>query len=722
MVTPTRSSALRKKGDSTTQSVDYLNYGINRKASVAEDRQTQSAGPARQLRSIPRAPRPDLFEIPNSPEQPKRKPSPSALAAPLTPRRSTRLTRPQTDIQNGSLRMPAQRLRVDDHEDNAGEKESEQSPHEEPNNEPVNEDEAQNGLEDEDNELIGNFDLFSETNGSRSSRSVSPSAFLTQELEQSGWFESTQSPNKIEILKRAPESISGNKRDARNSSKIQRPISEAVLPGPSVVIAARPNNVPETPLSKEQSTRGHPISSPTKDDDGDVDMDDGEQIMNSEHADGDDESSDEALSDSSLFVRQDSPDQISLSATRSGKLWKPPNTRTHQTRSSCTTSPAHNEPTPEKSPITPVRGRRPNRSQDAPSPAGRPVVHQLNRPRTSRPTFPVNEVKHPGANGPLVSRRIRNRNSRIVANYSNNETVENHVPKSTYPRCKEATKLGQQEHNWRVLVDEARKMKQKAISATECGLKDTIEFINDLRSWYEELYQGSERPHRLSPRDSYKQEEYMTQILYEGDSVLDEVYNLAMKRQQNQGRKLFQAFEARAIPAIIKLVFTIFDAYHSSPRSFSGIYDHLHSALKKLAHLCNRMTSLTKERYVGSSTCTQTLRKPLQELIEASETYSLESTRWDASDSSGESSGSDGINDNAPMVTIQKPWTDAEGWALLDGLMRHEGMYYLIFSPANFSDCPARTQEIHFDHEGFWRQTRGKDHTTTTRQGGRSPR
>lgn len=677
MVTPTRSSASRRKRNSTTQALDLLNSVMNRNASVAEDRQTQSARPARQSRNIPRAPRRDLFEIPNSPEQPRNRSSPLAVAAPLTPHRSTRISRPQAEIQNDSFRTPArtQRVPVDyNNEDNAGEEESNQPPHEETDNTPVNEDEGPNSLEYEGNELIGNFDLFSEANSSRHSRSVSPSVFLTQELEQSGWFESTQSPNKTETLKRAPESIASNKPVTRNSSKTQRPTSEAVLPGPSVVIHTRPNNVLETSLPKEQSTRGHPTSSPAKDDDGDVEMDDGEQIMSSEHADSDGESPDEASSDSSLFVRQDSPNQASLSATRSGKLRKPPNTRALRTRSSGTTSDVHTESTPEKSPV----------AQDGPSPARRPVGHQLNRTRTSSLRLSVSGAKPAGPNGPLVSRRIRNRNSRIVTNYNNNETVENPAPESIYPRCKEAMKLGQQEHNWKALVDERRKMKQKAKSVTRCGfLKYTIEFVDDLQCWYEDLYQNSERPQRLSPRDSHKHKRHLDRILCEGDSALDEVYNLVMEHEEKQGRKLFQDFEARVIPAIIKLVLTIFDAYHSSPRSLSSIYDHLHSALNKLAHLCNRMTSLAKERYVESSPCTQKLREPLQKLIEASETRSLESTQLDASDSSE----SDGVDDNGPIVTIQKPWTDAEGLALLDGLMRHSGMYYLIFSPANCTDC-----------------------------------
>ncbi len=714
MVTPAR-SASRRKRNSTTQALDLINNVMNGKDPVAEDRQTQSARPARQLRNIPRAPRRSIFEIPNSPEQPKSK---SSL---LTPRRSMRLSRPQTDIPNSPLQIPArtQVSHVDYHEDNVGGEQSEEPRHDGTDNEPVNEDEGLNGLEDEDNEIIGNFDFFSEASSPRRSRSASPSAFLTQELEQSGWFESAQSPHKIQISERAPELITGNRPVTRGSRRTQRPASEAVLPGPSVVVPTRPNNAPETPLSPVQPTRGHPTSSPSKDGDGDEEMGDGEQIVNSEHAEGDDESPDEASSDSSLFVRQDSPDQTSLPATRSGKLRKPPNNRAHRTRSPGTTSAAYSESTPERSPVPPGRRRRPDRSQDVPSSAKRPVGHELNRPRMSFSRLPVNEAKHPGPNGPLVSRRIRNRNSRIVANYRNSETVENHVPESPYPRCKEAMEFGQQEQNWNVLIKEARRMKQKANSLTKYGLKDTIEFVDDLQCWYEDLYQNSDRPQRLSPKDSHDHKEHLDQISHEGDAILDEVYNLVIKRQKKQSSKLFEAFEARVIPAIIKLVFTIFDAYHSSPRSLSSIYDHLYSALNKLARLCKRMTSLVKERYVESSTCTQKLREPLQRLIKASETDMLRSTRLDAGDSSGESSGSDGVNGNGPMVTIQKPWADSEGLALIDGLMRHKGMYCFGFSLANCTNGP-RSQEIHFDHQGFWRQTRRKDGTRTARQGGRN--
>jgi hypothetical protein len=236
--------------------------------------------------------------------------------------------------------------------------------------------------------------------------------------------------------------------------------------------------------------------------------------------------------------------------------------------------------------------------------------------------------------------------------------------------------LGQQQRNWKALILEAHKMGKRLNPASTGRFKDVIDLIEYLHQWYESIHQHPRPAQSLWSKDSRKHE-ILGCILDEGNLILDHVYDTIIKRgNRERGHRLFEKFEACVIPKIIELIFTIFDAYHSRPKRSPSIYHHLHRAITLLRDLCERMTILTKEGYVQTSTRTENLLRPLQKLIKASESGLLQN---DETDSLGQDVDViESTDEDTPTVLSGRPWTDTEGIALMDGLIKHQGMLQTV--------------------------------------------
>ncbi|KAL4997917.1 hypothetical protein BDV10DRAFT_168319 [Aspergillus recurvatus] len=598
-------------------------------------------------------------------------------------------------------------------------------------NESASETGDRNSLAGEENDLL-QIDLFSNNDGY-----PSPSAQqLGQTLEQSGQYESAQSsPNMRSTPQRVPDS--GNRRQsvAQSSSRSYRFTPRAAVPSPSVVVRNSPNKIPETPLSR-RSTRSRPAPSQAEDDDGDRVM--GENALKTVARDGDvdtgeDEDSAEERgdnvtrfnheaadlsnlnddSDSSLFVRQDFPEPRSLPDTQSGEIPQPANGHdlrlggsvamsTSVSRETPEASGPDGQPSPQDAPNRPRRSGRLNtvstantvslaqepsatpksRSPDALDRRRRPYGSQSSRPCQPSPRRPRGRPAPEEPTGALASRQIRGRRSRIVYSYTAHQNPE---PESSYPQCKEAMKLGQQQRNWKILIREAHKMGVPLDSGSTERFKDAIDLIEYLRQWYEDLHQRSRPAQGICLKDIRKHEEMLDCILSEGNLLLDYVHDTVIKRENRErGRKLFERFEACVIPGIIELVFAIFDAYHLDPKRSPGIYHHLRRALTLLRDLCERMTILAKDGYVRTKTRTENLLRPLQKLIKASESGLLQNIETDSLDLDVEVIES--TDEDTPVLLSRRPWTDAEGIALMDGLIKHQGPRRYTLIMRDFAD------------------------------------
>ncbi|KAL4979776.1 hypothetical protein BDW66DRAFT_127228 [Aspergillus desertorum] len=672
------------------------------------------------------------------PEHPESPNTESTAPKPTTWRRATR----QKSVQNQSemqrsLRRTAnhvKRREVDyrDHEEYMSEGDSWQSSFREgTGNESASETGDRNSLADEENEL-SQIDLFSDDD-----RHLSPSAQqLGQTLEQSGRFKSAQTtPNKRSTPQRVPDSGIKSQRTAQSSSKSYKSTPRAAVPCPPVVVPNSPNRIPETPLSRRLTrSRLAPSQAQDNDDDrvmgeneleivardGDADM--GEDEGMAKEGGGDDTGFNHGTadspntnygSDSSAFVRQDSPEPSSLPATQSGELPQPVNGHGLRLGESVAVPPSTSREPPEASgpslqtspqdtPNIPRWSGRPNivstanaasvaqgrgatsgsGSPDAPNSRRHPDGSQIIRPCQPSQRHPTSRPIPETSTGVLASRRIRGRRSRMTYNHTAHQNSEQ---ESSYPQCKEAMKLGQQQQNWNALIREAHKMRQTLDPASTERFKDIIDLIEYLRQWYEDLHQRSKPAQGLCLKDARKHEEILDCILSEGNLLLDYVHDTVIKRgNRERGRTLFERFEACVIPEIIELVFSIFDTYHLVPKHSPDIYHHLHRALTLLHGLCERMKILAKEGYVRTTTRTEYLLRPLQKLIKSSISGLLQNTETDPLDQDVEVIESTDVD--TPVTRPQRPWTDAEGIALMDGLIKHQGPSRYTFIMRDFAD------------------------------------
>ncbi|KAL4911040.1 hypothetical protein BDW74DRAFT_172492 [Aspergillus multicolor] len=308
-------------------------------------------------------------------------------------------------------------------------------------------------------------------------------------------------------------------------------------------------------------------------------------------------------------------------------------------------------------------------SQDAPSRRRQSDDHHVPLSHQSSPTRSTSSSTPEELNEPLTSRRIRGRRSRLVLNHFGHESSE---PENTYPQSKEAMQLGQQQQNWKLLIRLSHKMKENFNPAWKEIFRDIMEPIDYLRQWYDGLSQLPEPPRGFSTNDARLHRKLLESLLGLGNRALDYIHDVVVEdKRPKRGCRLFERFEACILPAIIELTFAIFDAYHSDPKGFSEIYDHLHGALSVLYNICDRMTILTKERYVLTTTKTTNLLRPLQKLIEASELGLLEPTETQLPDRDVEEVESS--DEDMSLHPPATPFTDAEGRALLDGLLKHQG-------------------------------------------------
>ncbi|KAL2827195.1 hypothetical protein BDW59DRAFT_58527 [Aspergillus cavernicola] len=689
-MTSTRSAGARKKRNLTAASVDLLNGVMNKKGKVVEERQTQSARPVRQLRNISRAPQRDIWEIPVSPEharEPISKSSPLATAQPQTPRRSTRIQgQPQVQYSSIGETHGVGRAGVEQ-TDNEEVGESRQSTHEGSHGESSDDVEGSNRLENADNELIGNFNFFSDDANSHRSSSPdfpSPSALLNQDLERFSQFESTLS--NAGTPKRVKEVRSTDKRTSRSPSQAYRSNPEATVPGPAVVIQGSPSKVLETPIQREQRLPSHSPRARAKDVDGGVQMteDDHEATSASDDTGSVFEASNRLSSDFSMPVGQN---RSPVPATRSGQLRQ--SADAHALRSG-------------ESAMVPRASTASSSSESIVSASSRPSATAIPSPSWQSPDNPTLQRRDPSIrlvdsaervepNQARANRPRRNRSSRPT-HYAS----ESPVPESHYPRCKEAMEVGQQQENWKTLIDEAYAMKQKANSTVEGHLQDIIDVILHLQQSYEDLCQGSGFSQSFSSKDARNCERVLDNISREGDQILDHIYHLVVHSKGSRKKKglgIFKQFEARVIPATIQLIFAIFDAYHTNSDRFSDAYYHLHRALTLLLWFCDRVRSLRVERYVECSTRSQNLRYPLQKLIEASKSDNLRRAEPDSSDQSGEvieldddDDGDSDDDDDFPPSSTQRQWADAEGHALINGLKQYQGANRYILISRNFGD------------------------------------
>ncbi|KAL5334476.1 hypothetical protein BJX70DRAFT_402528 [Aspergillus crustosus] len=719
-MTPTRSAASRKKRSSIAKSLDYINGVGNRTAVVTDSRQTQSAKPLRQLRKVPRPPRGDIFDIPTSPgRQPK-------AAFNLSPRRSTRLhsnaqaqssplkpsnrtKRAVVDRQEHNVEMEEE-YAEDDHDVEEDEEEDQRLPSDRINHEPLG--------ANEDYEFYGNFNLFSDGAGSAhhssDSRGATPSASLRQDLDRAEQFVWTSTPLKKSSRNQDLDDSPGSITRKQGPSEAYRSTPNTTGPPPSVVINKGLDTVLETPPAKRQPIRKYQSISPAADidNDGDAEMGEDHDVTRNNGQDeirSDDDSAIEYSdsSNSSLFVRQDTITAPDIPSSEPQLIQHPsPDQNTTQLH-----PPGSAEDEEGTAPQAGPSGTRRTRKDGPASPRELPSKRLKGA------------VERPGSKEAPRIQRIRNRKSVIITNFpgvknieslidsgeveeenpesdsldpegqasvheseqdseyeasdSGNETeaepeTELKEPEKISPRHAEALKLGRQQQNWQTLINVEHDIKKNITtnSTMKINFEATLETIQFLQGWYEDIYRRSKPSRTLSSTEAQKHADMLEGISLDGDNIMSQIADLINAKNMsshNEVRKLFDGFETNIMPVMIQLVFAIFDAYHSNSRRFTILYRHLQRALEVLSWFSTRMNALSKEKTMRCHTRTQALVKPLEELVEASKFHSFERPESQTSRQNSRTKS------RKEAVVTRPPWTDAEGAALFAGLRRYQG-------------------------------------------------
>ncbi|KAL3474577.1 hypothetical protein BJX99DRAFT_231256 [Aspergillus californicus] len=733
MTTATRSSSARKKRNSTTEAVDLLN-SVMKKRTRFDERQTQSARPARQIRNKPRAPRRDIFDIPSdSPERSRRpttKSSPLATTAPLTPRRSSRL-RADPQARYNLVVSPVTEREPWQYSYDYGKS--------------ADDNEASRDPEYEGHGLIGNFNIFSDE--AESDRSASPSDLLRHDLHRSSQFEAPRSnagsPTTLDVrgsgvrasrspsqayqsttaqnpsvvihqhfhhspskspqgFHRSQSKVPETPRQMRAPSRMEPPTTRSPIPRETPTRKAKRRQRRPSHLDAEWSEQDNALLG------GDYDAPMDEDEMGA----GNDTGSD------SLFVSQDEPPVLATPSSprqsivlRSGKsvtfpagrdpespASEPsPNRRSHPSpvvAGPSTRSPNHQ--TPPRDPYTSLsddeRHSEPTRtSGGAPTTSQAETIDNTGTDDQTQPEHqPPPNTQTQTIDQAFTDQPRRNRSSR-PSNYFGEETPD---PESTYPRCKEAMEFGEQQQNWKTLIKEAHAMQGNIDPTMEKHFEDIKAFVLRSQRCYQDIYDRSEASQGLSSKEASRCKRLLKIISREADQILDDVYRHSVQPKRShmkKGRDLFMQFEARVIPALIQMIFSIFDAYHTNP-NISELYKHLEQAMACLSWFCDRMRSLRKENYVKCTTRSLKLRGPLQGLIAAWESGQLIHTDSNSSNTDGEviqpdeNSEDDDDDDNLLPSSTKKPFTKAEAVALISGLQRHQGPERYVLILEDFGD------------------------------------
>ncbi|KAL2854433.1 hypothetical protein BJY01DRAFT_30402 [Aspergillus pseudoustus] len=709
---PTRSASSRsRKRPSMNQALDLINSVMSRKGLAADNRQTQSAQSVRQLRNLPRAPRRDIWDVPDSPDQaPKPTSQSPRLAADETwtpRRRSTRLRDQAQALSSPTMaRTRSQTAGAGRVEQNAENQEdswhpSQQASDDGSNNNDDDGEEVKGEEEDtigEDIDFYGNFNVFSDdVSRSRSSsiRSPTPSAALRQDLER---VEQTQTtPRTPKSSRRVTELRSGERRSARLRATSHRSIRTAAEPKSSVVVKHSPNTVREAPVYNNRRTSTRLLRSHGQDADGDVEMaNDEPSPVNGHQAPAEEDSSSPFVSSASS-ASSPGVGEPSLPETRSGTIRQPSKSLALRSGKSVSA---------QKSSRIPASGQLPEPPgpefswSPPPEPSIDAFVESSSRQGDESSRLSSHTPSSPSErSGSHHTPRVRRHNKRSWRRVTFSQKAPEQ--ESFYPRCKEAMEYGQQRDNWKTLIKEIRLLERQTDPALEKRFQDILDLISHSQKWYESLPHDPENFRGLSLEEARKSDKLLDSIRTEGDELLDVVFYRVTKRKESsreRGLKLFQEFEARVIPAVVQLVFSVFDAYHTDPERFAPTYGHLHRALRLALWFCNRIRSLAKEQYVRCVTRSKNLLLPLRNLIEASESNTLKKPEPELEHEVESESDEDGViyipsddDDVLPLTSSYRPFSDAEGRALLDGLQLHQGPERYILIHRNLSELEGRT-------------------------------
>ena len=242
-----------------------------------------------------------------------------------------------------------------------------------------------------------------------------------------------------------------------------------------------------------------------------------------------------------------------------------------------------------------------------------------------------------------------------------------------------AMNLGQQRDNWLVMTTTAKELSRMADDPDGAECDDICALIRGLRRLYGDM-DGSTRP---STATLTQGDNLFTRVSSAADKLLDRVYYLATDDGPGgSAQDLMDAFDARVVPGLVRLVIVCFQVYYTAPLLFSRLPDNLLRILLLLRGLWVRTTSMKAQRIVHGGGGGAAVRhgkafgQAIHGIIQALETGALRHRDLARND--------DKYDDYSQNV---REWTRDEGLALIDGLQLYQGMVFISFSRIGFYEC-----------------------------------
>lgn len=686
-------SGRRRKRDSTTQALDFLN-NVNNSANNSTARSSPSSLPAWQLPNKRRRTRQsgDIFDIPLSPEQNTRDAEDSdsqSVDEPITPRRSARLRNQPNNTSNA----------------NTPSRQSLQ-PRRDANVIDIGDDDE----ESEEGDDLFKIRLFSDDTDPEDRYSPSESSVAEEESE------STDLPSTSFLF-----NIGNGYSESSDDVAGERP--EAELPEPS---SSSDEDGPESPASshppeyEDRSERGSVAHEETP-----RRHHDAETVENLNAPPSSRRRRSESHPQSSFFVRVSprrvSPTPPTMNATTNvatnattkattntsigdghiaekamsspRALDREQSARSHSRISSSVSRDHGAERTKVFSHI-PDRARSKSNDYESSSSdregekaeKAETSFHTLNREQSESSYYESSSsISESSADGDDVANDAENDVTLVekTSEQSKQPNVDNSLEDTQYEEeedseewFKEAANLGEQKENWITLVTRARLMKQSADPKMAKHFEGIDSLISELREIYRSLSDRSSANRGDSRSVLHDCTNLLDGISTEAFGILSKVWNLAAGPHTSLQRKLraeclVDEFEAHVIPNMVKLVLACFKAYYVDHRLAPGGYHQLSHVLKLVLSVCDRIFNLVTEKYVRSKASSRRIRLPLKRIIKALDSGDFEKS---AVELGSEIDNDDSVSELGP----ENSWTEEEGCALLDGLKTYQGRHLIL--------------------------------------------
>ncbi|KAE8357609.1 hypothetical protein BDV27DRAFT_170337 [Aspergillus caelatus] len=228
----------------------------------------------------------------------------------------------------------------------------------------------------------------------------------------------------------------------------------------------------------------------------------------------------------------------------------------------------------------------------------------------------------------------------------------------------QALKMAGQKNNWDTLVVQAHRVKKTANPSMAEYFDDFVDLTSTLRAKYVKIVGNLDA--RREPRGAIVREcdELLSAIYSDGTSSVDYIVehkNDKPERGRPSSEETLDEFEACLVSGMMGVLLACFEAYCKEDGLFPKASEHLHRVLEVFLQLCYKIYCVVDTGYIDSENQSRSLQLPLKKLITALKKDLFK--------------GSAPQPEPVPTMSIKhgRPWTDDEGYALIDGLQRYQG-------------------------------------------------